>query len=256
MVQKFNPTHSKIIESLATYKFLTYSQMLRVGVAKSKPYISRNMALLLDKKYVGRLDFGVHPTKGKLESFFYLLSNSKKMLVEESGWIENDIRIPIGKSSFFSKDYEHRKGVIDYQITVTEEAKLKNQKVVFFHTYFDKLGSARQGNLEALTSIQYGQGSYLIADAVFMLQTNNELDLYCLEYHRGIDAKRMLRTIEQYGAVLADGALSVRYGINKNAKVVCLFEEEICFEATKTKFLEDRRFGELRNFFLMKMLFF
>ncbi|WP_052600202.1 replication-relaxation family protein [Aureispira sp. CCB-QB1] len=252
-MQKFNATHSSIIEKLAKFKFLTYSQMVKLGVSKSKAYIGRNMQLLLTKKYVGRLDFGVHPSKGKLESFFYLLPKSKALLVDEWDWEESKIRMPIGRSSFFSKDYEHRKGVIDYHIRIYQETQSKNQSIVFFDTYFDKVGAAKQKNLKALTNIHYGEGDYLIADAIFMVKDGEELDLYALEYHRGTDTKRMLRTIEEYGRVLADGSLSIKHGLRKNAKVVCLFENESCLEATKSRFMQDRRFEVLREWFIFVM---
>lgn len=249
-MQQFNPTHSKILESLAVYKFLTYSQMVRLGISKQKPYLSRTMKVLLDRKYVARLDFGVDPKKGKLESFFYLLNKAKTLLMDEWGWSEGQIRLPIGRSSFFSKDYYHRKGTIDIQIKVYQQAQEKGQEVVFFHTYYDKVGSAKQGNLKALTSISYGQDKYLIADAVFMLKTGEKQSLFAVEYHRGTDSKRMLRTIEQYGRVLASGAFSILHGLQENAKVLCVFEYQSCLEATKRRFMEDGRFDNLRELFL------
>ncbi|WP_052600164.1 replication-relaxation family protein [Aureispira sp. CCB-QB1] len=249
-MQKFNATHSKIIESLAIYKFLTYSQMVRLGISKQKPYLSRNMKLLLEKKYVARLDFGVDPTRGKLESFFYLLGKAKTLLMDEWGWNEEKIKLPIGRSSFFSKDYQHRKGTIDIQINVYQKAEQDGNEVLFFNTYYDKVGSANNGSLKALTSVSYGQDQYLIADAIFMLKKGENLDLYAVEYHRGIDSKRMLRTIEQYGRVLAEGSLSLKHGLNKNAKVLCVFEKQVCLEATKERFMNDSRFESLRELFL------
>lgn len=249
-MQRFNPTHSNILENLATYKFLTYSQMVRLGISKQKPYLSRTMKVLLDRKYVARLDFGVDPKKGKLESFFYLLGKAKSLLIEEWGWEAEHIRLPIGKSSFFAKDYAHRKGTIDIQIKVYQQAQEKGQEVLFFHTYYDKVGSANKGDLKALTSISYGSDKYLIADAIFMLKKEEKKSLYAVEYHRGTDSKRMLGTIEQYGRVLASGTLSIRHGLQENAKVLCVFEYESCLEATKRRFMEDRRFDNLRELFL------
>lgn len=249
-MQRFNATHSKILESLAVYKFLTYSQMVRLGISSQKPYLSRTMKVLLDRKYVARLDFGVDPKKGKLESFFYLLPKAKTLLIEQWGWEAENIRLPIGRSSFFAKDYEHRKGTIDIQIKVYQQAQEKGQEVIFFHTYYDKIGSAKQGNLKALTSITYGQDKYLIADAIFMLKTGKKQSLYTVEYHRGTDSKRMLRTIEQYGRVLASGVLSIQHGLQENAKVLCVFERQSCLEATKKRFMDDGRFENLRELFL------
>jgi len=212
------------------------------------------MKVLLDRKFVARLDFGVDPKKGKLESFFYLLPKVKTLLIEQWGWEADNIRLPIGRSSFFAKDYEHRKGTIDIQIKVYQQAKEKGQEVVFFHTYYDKIGSATQGNLKALTSITYGQDKYLIADAIFMLKTGEKKSLYAVEYHRGTDSKRMLRTIEQYGRVLASGVLSIQHGLQENAKVLCVFEHQSCLDATKRRFMDDGRFTQLREWFLFTTL--
>lgn len=253
-MQKFNPTQSKIIEHLATYKFLTYSQMVRLGISKQKPYLSRKMKTLLLGKYVGRLDFGVDPKQGKLESFFYLLPKAKSLLIER-GWDKGQIKMPVGRSSFFSKDYYHRKGTIDIQIGVYQKAAQDGNEVLFFHTYYDKVGSARNSDLKALTSVSYGEEQYLIADAIFMLKKGDVLDLYAVEYHRGTDSKRMLNTIEQYGRVLAEGKLSIKHGLKKNVKVLCVFEHPSCLEATKVRFMQDGRFVHIQTAFIFQVLF-
>ena len=55
---------------------------------------------------------------------------------------KEDIKYPIGEVAY-SQDALHRKHTIDTQIKLFLEAKERDIEIIFFETYFDKVGSKK-----------------------------------------------------------------------------------------------------------------
>ena len=78
------------MESLAIYKFLSYGQMVQLGVGKSSNSLSRVMGDLTHAKnfgngsLVGQHKFAYHPKLGKVEDIFYLKLKGKNWLIKEA----------------------------------------------------------------------------------------------------------------------------------------------------------------------------
>jgi len=51
----------KILESLAIFKFLNTTQLIRLKVAKHKPNLNNHFKELQLHNMIGKLSFGVHP---------------------------------------------------------------------------------------------------------------------------------------------------------------------------------------------------
>ena len=91
----FRLTENQIIAIilLATYKYLTSSQFVKMGLYKKRGYLTNSLKVLVDMKrpLLAKHDF--NPINGKLESFYYLTKYSLKFLVEELEYSENQIKI-------------------------------------------------------------------------------------------------------------------------------------------------------------------
>jgi len=264
MIERLPPTQTKILLELARYKFLTTSQMIRLGVATKRSNLSPHLKRLREggRPYIARIEFGTHPREGRLEDFYYLKRKAKKALIEDLQIPENKIQLPIGTSTLFYNDYFHRKFTIDCQIATYQAAEEKGWEVVFFERYFDKTGSNRRGDTSrAKTRIDMNDGNYLIADGVFMLQTEVEKELYCLEMYNGKDTKRVHNQLRQYVQALAGGSPSIKYDHKsadgsryRGCRVLSVFEYESCMDAVIERVEKDSLFTNMREVFLFEKL--
>lgn len=231
------PSHLKILEALAIYKFLTYTQLLDVGVSSSASYIREKAKELVNRKYVAQFNYGVHAELGRYPLVCYLLPKGEKALLE-FGWEEKNIRILKGRSASnkYVNDYFHRRGVVDYHISLVKQAQREGFQIELFQTYFDHSGSVRKGNnLTALTAIRTKK-SYFVADAVYIISKNSERSLFCFELHNGKNTKKMLAQLDAYVEAIYLGSAAEKYNIKKSPNVICVFEDNGCMEAVKERF--------------------
>lgn len=263
-MERVPPTQTNILLALAKYKFLTVSQMIRLGVATQKSNLNPHLKRLQRKArpFIKQMEFGSHPREGKLEYFYYLTPTAKRTLIDDLQMQPDEIRLPIGTSSLFSNDYFHRKSTINCEIALELAAPAQDCEVLFFDTYFDKLGSNRKGGTSrAKTKIDMKEGKYLIADAVFMLQTPIQQELYCFEVHNGKNTKKAHKQLRQYVEALQLGSASIKYDHKspdksryRACRILFAFEHEGIMQATIERLQEDAAFANMRPFFLFQTL--
>lgn len=157
MVTTFSILETSIMEALAKYKFLSFGQMLALGIGSSRNNLSRVASGLKEKKraLIGQIQFGFHPKLGRLEDMFYLRGKGKKLLIQYLKWHPDDIVLPKGASLFY-KDYFHRKFTIDARIGVESTAQHFGFEVVFYDMYFDRVTKelkARMANAKSRTKV-------------------------------------------------------------------------------------------------------
>jgi len=157
-----------IMRSLGIFKFLTPSMIKTLGISKDTSYINKQLKNLRDdrrKPLTGVRRFGADPEYGKLEYVHYLTKHGKKVLAEELGIKEENIKAPIGTSTMFKRDYLHRIPTINILIVMYQWATSVDLEVKFIDTYFDKLGNNRiDKNSRAKTRIDLPGGKYFTPD--------------------------------------------------------------------------------------------
>ncbi len=163
-----------IMEALANFKYLSFSQMLRLGIGTSRNNLSRVTTKLKEPKraLIGQIQFAFHPKIGKLEDIFYLRGKGKKLLIQHLKRQAEEIVLPKGTSLFY-KDYFHRKYTIDTRIALALAAERHGFEILACEMYFDRVSKTKGESSEpvrARTKINLTR-SYLIADAIFMIQT-------------------------------------------------------------------------------------
>lgn len=256
MQERLTPRESAILLALATYKYLTVSQIITLWIATHKPNVTRSMKRLLDAGHplVDRNTFGFHPKKGRLEDIYFLTKHGASLLLEYGDLEENEVLVPRGKSTLFTQDYFHRKFTIDVQIALSLEAEKQGVEMVFFDRYFDKEGSARSWTLSSVAKITLGKSSFLVPDIVFLLEQGENQYFYCGEIYNGKDTKRVLTQLKKHVRALELWTPSIKYNLTKGNRVLCIFEYESALEAVMKRLKGDDFFANFSDYFLFKHL--
>lgn len=250
-----------VLEALSTFKFLSLSQMLGVGVGTTQyKYLWKQVVSMRDRKrkLIDRRSFNLEARLGRVEDLYFLTKHGKNVLVYDFRIPEEDIKIPIGKTIAY-KDYHHRKTTIDFQIKLYQWATERDYQISYFNAYFDKKGNNRSSkNLTTLTRINFDGMDYFIPDAVFKLASQSKERLFLFELHRGHDTARLLKQIHKHAFALVRKFThhQFNYDPQKSYSILLVFEHQ----STKNAFLkrlskESRAFSQIEQFFLCKSLY-
>ena len=251
-------TKLKALELLEQFKYLTTTQLIKLGLASSQPSVARIMGRFFKskKELVNKLTFPLHPKLGKLQNIYCLnkhgalfLAQYKEVDIEEINYVKGN--------TFLAKDYFHRVTQIDYHINLYLRSIEEDFNIDFFYNYFDKSGannSKSKQRLEASTKVTYNDGSFFIPDGIY--KTSRILDdgtiqssLYVLEIHKGTDTKRAIETIEKNIKAIIDGSVSDKFNIKQAHKVIVVFDNENSKDLAVERLYETDYFKEFEEFF-------
>lgn len=244
--------------ALGRYMYLTLSQLLELNIGTSQyTYLWKQMASLRDRKapLINCTPFAIpQPRKGRVESLYSLSSFGKNILINDFGIPESQIRAPIGKQVAY-KDYQHRKFTIDFHIALDQWCNQIGDQILLFETYFDKIGNNRTGkDLRAKTKVDLMMGSFIIPDAVFVLEGSMEPELFLFEMHNGKDTKRMLNQLHHHAEAMVSRAVHKQYGYDQDKRyhILYLFEFTSALEAAIDRAKADVSFSMIQDFILLK----
>ncbi|MCQ4142572.1 hypothetical protein [Chryseobacterium sp. EO14] len=248
-------SQEKVLTALAQFKFLTTGQLLSLGAMSERTNLNKNISELrkFSSPLVGSISFGVHPGKGKLESVHYLTSHGAALLWEVYGE-DYPIRFPKGNHGLFQQDYFHRVNTVTVHIALWQWVQRNDAEILFFCTYFDKLSTGKEKGYRAESAIRISERQYLIADALFMLQTPGSPQLYALEMYNGNDTQRVHHSLTAHLTALNNGQPSLQFGMDYASRVLCVFEFEVYKVQLMKRLSEDEGFTGAKEFFLFKSL--
>lgn len=254
----FHLTESQITaaEWLATFKYLTSSQFVKMGLYKKRGYLTNSLKVLMamKKPLIAKHDF--NPLNGKLESFYYLTKYGKKFLMDEYDYADFQIKAPSGLSPIYLKDYFHRKFTIDFHIYLNTWLESNDGKLIFFNYYFDKLGNNRSNDkskyVTALNKIILENTNSFIPDVNTMFSLNDKEHLYLFEQHNGKDTKRLFEQLYVHIIAISKGVVSEKYNIKKSHTVVVVCEYESVKSSVIQRLQKEAGIEYYNNFFLFK----
>ena len=244
------------LEWLATFKYLTSSQFVKMGLFKKRAYITNSLKVLTDmqKPLIAKHDF--NPITGKLESFYYLTKYGKNFLIDELDYTEPQIKAPRGLSPVRLKDYFHRKYTIDFYIGLKQWLKDVNGEIDFLNYYFDKTGNNRSSDkstyVTALNKIQPNGTKAFIPDISTMFSISDEKYLYVFEQHNGMDAKRLFEQLYVHIIAISQRAVSKKYNFQKSHKVIVVCEQESVKASVIKRLRQEKGIEDYNNFFIFK----
>lgn len=244
----------KILLALAKFKYLTPTQMIALGFGNDQRRINKKLRTLHQKGYIDHHSFPVVTKKGRIENVHFLTKKGKKLLVESRILQDNEVRMPIGTSTMFHKDYYHRKWTIDFHINIDRWCEDTGSFIVYFDTYFDKTGENRTtASLRSKTRIDLPDNSFLIPDSIFLLDfPNGNRELYLFEMCNGKNTLRTIKQIKQHAQAIAEGSINESLGHKKPYYVLHLFEERTHMEAVMQRLANDAFFVHTIKHFCFK----
>lgn len=254
MIQ-FSQSQERILLALATFKYLTVSQLLELEVMKSKRSVSKKVKELKDRRFIESIAYGFTPKIGRVENVNFLNKKGKEVLMQGLGIEESEIRMPISTKNLFFKDYFHRGSTIDFHIHLHKWTEENDSYLAFFDTYFDKLGNNRTSkNLRAKTKVDIEDG-YIIPDGLFLLELpNNEQELYLLEVYYGKDTSRTVKQLTKHVQAMELGSVNEKYKFEKAYRVLSVFEQKSIQEAVMQRMAKDKYFTHFKDHFYFKSL--
>lgn len=249
--------HRQVLEALARYKYLSYSQLLFIGVGTvTYRYLRERVVELCKTRYPLVRYKNFSTTKdGKLETIFFLADKGKQWLMQSLFYPEEEVRMPVS-DHISAYHYFHRKYTVDFQIMLDKWAQSHFVEVLLFETYLDKKGNNRgDGNLSAATRIVYNKSSYIIPDGVFVLQLpSGNKRLFLFEVYDDEATTRPLKQLYQHLEVQLLGTPAEVYGIPQAYDVLLLFKHDSVKQALIERAKKDPAFKGFSDYFLLKSM--
>lgn len=250
-----SPTQENILVKLATYKFLTVGQLLRLWIMNDRANLNKQISELRSWKnaLIGSVTFGINPSYWRLESVHHLTSYGANLIKERLNFAD-PVRFPKGKGVLFQQDYFHRVYTVDFHIALQEQSSDNDWGLLFFLSYFDKGSSAKKRGYKAESTITISRNEYLVADALCMLQTPIRKELYAVEIFNGNDTHRVHLSLLRHLKALSVGQPSKMFKLDYGSRVLCVFETDNGKFNVMRRISEDERFTEAKLYFLFKTI--
>lgn len=251
-IHRINEKQAKILKALGHYKFLTYSQMKRLGIDKHTPNLSNLVKELKDRRtpFVASI-----PHRIGTEVKHYLTAKGKDLLVDFYGLEEDAIHYPIGKITTDTQDQKHRTSIISIQIEMELQAQENHFSILFCDRYFDTVGNNKvKKNLKSKTAILFEDFKSLKADMVFCLQTSKQKELYLLELENGKDTKKAVNKCIQHGKAILRGSANAMYNFERGYRTLWVFESESTMLSLIKELSGNPFFVQMKEYFLFRSL--
>jgi len=233
----------KAIEALATYQYLSPSQMERLGVGKKREYIRQHTLARLTRgrsPLVKFQDFGVIAGKGRLERIYFLTDHGAREAAEIKSCDLSEIRYP-KYGLRYQNDYFHRKSFIDFHIWLNQWIDAHpNAELEFFNPYFVKDKKRRSINQFRFKPSDYRSPHDRLTiepDGVFRFTKDGKQYLCAVEIHRKPDVKAIVKQLDQHMEAMGEDQNLIAEKFNHEGPVYVLsvHEHERSFRAVRTR---------------------
>ena len=248
MIERFSDKQLKVLKALAAYKFLTYKQMITLGIENHSSNLSTLVAGLIKKKksYIQKI-----PHRPGIPAKFYLTKRGANILIDHGGLKEEDIHYPKSKITTDTQDQKHRTGIIDLHISLVKDSSAEKAELLICDRYFDTVGSNRiNRNLKSKTALPYDESKSLKADMITMLKTPLQKELYIIELENGKDSKKSITKCFEHAKVLFQGSVHDKYNFKLGYRTLWVFEHQSTMHSTLSSIQQDSYFELINEYFL------
>ena len=194
----------KCLGALATFQYLSPSQMERLGVGKKREYIRQHTLARLTRgrsPLVKFQDFGVIAGKGRLERIYFVTEAGAREAAQIRQCEMSEIRYP-KYGLRYQNNYFHRKAFIDFHIWLVQWIdEHPNAELEFFNPYFVKDKNRRSINQFRFKPSDYRSPHDRLTiepDGVFRFTKDGKPYLCAVEAHRKPDVKAIVKQLDQH----------------------------------------------------------
>ena len=250
--------HKEIMKLLATNKFLTSSQLVELGVYKRRGDLTNSLKKFIDQyknPFIDKITFPIDPSKGKLESIYYLTRKGVKFLIEDLDYPEHSIKATKSKPTT-TQDYFHRKSTIDFHIYLRKWLQSNDGIVISLNYDFDKQGNNRSKDksqhLRAINNLELSNGVSFIPDIITKFKVAKREYLFLFEQHNGKSSKRLINQLYIHLVALSEGVASKKYNFARSNRVAVVCEFESVKNAVISRLQQREDFKAFDKFFIFK----
>lgn len=206
-----------ILLALSKFRFLTVSQMIRLGISSSDKYLNRILYRESNKRKATISNFQFQEAVKTPRRVVYKQREKIHFLTKHGAReLEEFLRvdaIPHYPKSFTFRDCRHRLSLIDFQIEVARSLRSTNWKIEFFHSYFDKTNTPKIPTSKRSVN----------PDAVFLVNAPKSDYLFSVEIMVGIEFGHHLETLNNHRTMIQEAALPKAYNFPKGARSLFVF---------------------------------
>lgn len=246
-ITSVTPTGFKVLQALNQFRFLTTTQILRLGIAKDRGNLNKVLASMVSAtrdeqniprpKEIGALDFGAIAGVGRLPRMYFLAPKGAELLAELDP--DGAPPRPIVNAVRFRNDYFHRVHTVDFHITLARFAAATGHEITLNRQYFT--WRPKQGSAPARpsTSIDLKPG-FIDPDSIYRLTGPDGVErLFLVEVANGDKVARVANKLTEYAQVLERQVINQAFDFPKGVRVLWIFEHEPTLERVRSRVGED-----------------
>ena len=248
---------TKALAALATYQYLSPSQMERLKVGKSREIIRQHTLARLARgrsPLVRFQEFGVIAGIGRLERIYFLSDSGARTVADMQGCDLSEIAYP-KYGLRFRNDYFHRKAFIDFHIWLRQWIDAQNgSELEFFHPYFVKDRNRRSINQFKFKPTDYRSPFDRLTiepDGVFRFENGDTATLAAVEIHRKADSKAIAKQLDQHVDAMSSeqNLIPERFQHEAPCYVLSVHEHVGSFKSVQKRLAAMEDFREFLPFF-------
>lgn len=244
-MRHFTPYQSKLLRSLATYQYLTVSQMLRLKIGKSRSNI-RDSTLKNLKNIRPALiqfqDFGSIAGIGRLEQLFYLTPKGAETVAE-------DVRCDVSEIIYprfgirFKNDYFHRKMFVDFHISLRYWINQDDKRdLFFFNSYYTKTKGQRPRSINMFRfkpspHLPPHHRKTIEPDGVFIFSKGKNPILCTMELHRSPNSNDITKQLAFHMTAINQNLIKEQFSHPTDNLVLSVHEHRSSLESVKKRLL-------------------
>lgn len=246
------------LKFLATYKFLTSSQLVALGMYKHRGDVTKALKELQQAKnpLVWSKRFQANLAHGKPEYIYYLTQYGKNYLLKNLDYNSSEIKYAKKDVELFRDDYKHRKQTVNFYIGLNQWIIEEDGEIIFGNYYFEKIGNNRvkdkKKHVYSLNRFELKNGEAFTPDLITMFTINNREYLFIFEQHNSKSISRLVKQLKNRLYAILEGVFEEQLGFKRSPRIAVVFENENLKYNAMKRLRQDQQFDSFYNFFIFK----
>lgn len=248
MIEKFNSKEIQILEELAKHRYLSYKQMLKIGIDKHSSNLSTACTRLSESKpsLIQKIAHGAG-----FAARWYLTSKGRDYLMEHHDYLATEINNPPNETKTDSMHQKHHFGLVNCYLELKHACEELDLKLEFADYDFDQVNNLKDNNNQrAKNAINRTKKEFIIPDLIFSIQTPRDKELFLLELENGSSSMKSYKKCLEHRQAIFMKSANEKYDFHSGYRTLWIFEKESTMKATIKKMKADSLFDKLTEYYL------